>query len=157
MSDRNSFQDTFQISHPCVGESWHRPLYLPAPGTQRSRRRESPETRLRGWIDAGAGCQTVKGTGREERERDGGGYPSSVHVQVSASAAGMRGEMPPAQKFCCRTVLLIHAQSLRLLVSPFHRKLLLACLFRLRQGPEVSKRIVRPRIKSPKPRPTSCW
>lgn len=31
-----------------------------------------------------------EGNGERGTERDGGGYPSSVHVQVSASAAGTR-------------------------------------------------------------------
>lgn len=157
MSDRNSFQDTFQISHPHVGESWHCPLYLPAPGTRQSRRRESPRTRSRGWMEAGAGRQTVRGTGRGERERDGEGYPSSVHVQTSAIAARVT-EVPPARQFCCGAVPLLCARSLSVFsLSPLHRKLPLACLVRLRRGPEVSKRLARPRIKSPKPRPTSCW
>lgn len=158
MSDRNSFQDAFRISHPRVGESWHHPLYLPAPGTERSRQRESPGTRSWSWMEAGAGRQTLRGTGTGERERDGGRSPSSVHVQVSASAAGTRGEVPPAWQFCCGAVPLVRAWSRSVFsLSPLHRKLPLACLVRLRRGPEVSKRLARPRIKSPKPRPTSCW
>lgn len=107
----------------------------------------------------GSRCWTSRSEGNREgeMERDGEGYPSSVHVQPSASAAGAR-EAPPARQFCCRAVPLERVWSLSVFsLSPLHRKLPLACLVRLRRGPEVSKRLARPRIKSPKPRPTSCW
>lgn len=61
----------------------------------------------------------MRGMGRGERQRDGGGYPRLVHVQVSASAADTRGEVPPAQQFCYRAVPLVHARSLSLLPLTF--------------------------------------
>lgn len=61
------------------------------------------------------------------------------------------GEVPAAWQFCSKYVSLICAWSLP---SPSHLgtgSCCFACLVRLRQGPRVSKRLVRPRIKKNQP------
>lgn len=76
-----------------------------------------------------------------------------MKADILAQCMSTREEVPPAQQFCPKAVSLIYAWSLSVFsLSPVHRQLLLACLVRLRQGPEVSKRLVRPRIKKKKPK-----
>lgn len=79
-------------------------------------------------MEEDVGRQTVRGMGRGERERDGGGYPRLVHVQVSASSADTRGELPSAQQFCYRAVPLVDARSLCLLPLTFAQEAAAACL-----------------------------
>lgn len=69
---------------PCGRESWHCPFYLSAPGTERSRRRESLGSW--GWMAADVECQTLKGRVRGNRERAEGRYPGSVHVHKRRGA-----------------------------------------------------------------------
>lgn len=70
-----------------------------------------------------------------------------MKADILAQCMFTREEVPTAQQFCSKAVSLICAWSLSVFsLSPVHRKLLLACLVRLRQGPKVSKRLVRPRI-----------
>lgn len=93
---------------------------------------------------AGAECPAVRGRVRRKRESDEGRYPGSVHVHER------RGAYTVLLQSCFSHMCMV---SLCLLLSPVHRKLLLACLVRLRQGPKVSKRLVRPRIKKKKQKP----
>lgn len=74
---------------PPLGESWHCPLYLPAPVTERSGRRESLGSC--GWMAAGADCRTVRGRVRGKRESDEGSWLSACPrekrcLQPSSSA-----------------------------------------------------------------------
>lgn len=71
-----------------------------------------------------------------------------LKADILAQCMSTREEVPRAQQFFSKAVSLIYAWSLSVFsLLPVHRKLMLACLVRLRQGPKVSKRLVRPRVK----------
>lgn len=110
----------------------------------------APELGLQGQMDAGA----VGPSGREagSRERGWRGALLRAHPPTSQCCWHERRQAGLLRS-CSSRVCSVFVCSL----SPLHRKLLLACLVRMRRGPKVSKRLARPRIKSPKPRPTSCW